>query len=71
MTVPCFLLTFFREAALQIQKKLLQARDASSNFDHLVFGIGQARRGWISRDDVANTRPIKDLLALFGSIRLK
>ena len=30
-------------------------------FDNLKFGIGQARRGWLEKDDVLNTRPLAQL----------
>lgn len=30
-------------------------------FDNLAFGIGQARRGWLEKADVINTRPLRDL----------
>jgi DNA polymerase (family 10) len=33
-------------------------------FDNLRFGIGQARRGWLEKQDVLNTRPLKQLKAL-------
>ncbi|MGQ0577952.1 MAG: DNA polymerase/3'-5' exonuclease PolX [Betaproteobacteria bacterium] len=33
-------------------------------FDNLRFGIGQARRGWLERQEVLNTRPLKQLKAL-------
>jgi DNA polymerase (family 10) len=32
-------------------------------FDNLVYGIGQARRGWLERDNVLNTRPLDEVLA--------
>ena len=32
---------------------------------NLLWGIGQARRGWLEPDDVINTLPVKKLLALF------
>ncbi len=32
-------------------------------FDHLDFGIGQARRGWLEKADVINTRPLRELRA--------
>jgi DNA polymerase (family 10) len=32
--------------------------------DHLRFGIGQARRGWLEKNDVLNTRPLKELRKL-------
>lgn len=34
------------------------------------FGIGQARRGWLSRDDVLNTRSLKKLRELLRRSRL-
>jgi DNA polymerase (family 10) len=33
------------------------------DFDNLVHGIGQARRGWLEKGDVLNTRSLKDLRA--------
>ncbi|TRZ69588.1 MAG: DNA polymerase/3'-5' exonuclease PolX [Rhodocyclaceae bacterium] len=40
--------------------------DAHSTFDfaNLRYGIGQARRGWLEKRDVLNTRPLAELLAL-------
>jgi DNA polymerase (family 10) len=32
--------------------------------DHLPFGVGQARRGWLEKRDVLNTRPLKELRKL-------
>jgi DNA polymerase (family 10) len=42
--------------------------DAHSTFDfgHLRFGVGQARRGWLERDDVLNTRPLARLRPLLA-----
>lgn len=34
------------------------------DFDNLRFGIGQARRGWLARQDVLNTRPLEALRPL-------
>lgn len=34
------------------------------DFDNLRFGIGQARRGWLEKQDVLNTRPLKELRPL-------
>ncbi len=34
------------------------------DFDHLEYGIGQARRGWLTAGDVINTRPIAELRRL-------
>ena len=40
--------------------------DAHSSFDfaNLRFGIGQARRGWLEKRDVLNTRLLAELLVL-------
>lgn len=37
--------------------------DAHSTFDfaNLQYGVGQARRGWLEKDDVLNTRPLASL----------
>lgn len=32
------------------------------DFDHLVHGIGQARRGWLERADALNTKPLDSLM---------
>ena len=34
------------------------------DFDHLRYGIGQARRGWLEKDDVVNTRPLAEVQKL-------
>lgn len=34
------------------------------DFHNLRFGIGQARRGWLEKEDVLNTRPLRALLPL-------
>jgi DNA polymerase (family 10) len=34
------------------------------DFDNLRYGVGQARRGWLEKQDVLNTRPLKELRAL-------
>jgi DNA polymerase (family 10) len=34
------------------------------DFDNLRFGIGQARRGWLGKQDVLNTRPLSELRKL-------
>lgn len=40
--------------------------DAHSPFDfaNLRFGVGQARRGWLGKQDVLNTRPLAELRTL-------
>jgi DNA polymerase (family 10) len=34
------------------------------DFDHLRFGIGQARRGWLAKDNVLTTRSLAELRPL-------
>jgi DNA polymerase (family 10) len=34
------------------------------DLDDLCYGIAQARRGWLTKGDVLNSRPLKDLLPL-------
>jgi DNA polymerase (family 10) len=36
------------------------------DFDHLRFGVGQARRGWLERGDVLNARPLDELRPLLA-----
>ena len=42
--------------------------DAHSVYDfaNLRFGIGQARRGWLEKHDVLNTRSLKELRLLIN-----
>jgi DNA polymerase (family 10) len=35
-----------------------------AEFGHLRYGIGQARRGWLEKKDVLNTRPLNELSKL-------
>ena len=46
--------------------KLSIATDAHSvnDLDNMRFGIGQARRGWLEKEDVINTRTVKQLRKL-------
>ncbi|MGA7181333.1 MAG: DNA polymerase/3'-5' exonuclease PolX [Thiobacillaceae bacterium] len=46
--------------------KLCINSDAHStlDFDNLRFGVGQARRGWLEKGDVLNTRTLAELKAL-------
>ena len=41
-------------------------RDAHSvhEFDNLRFGVGQARRGWLEKKDVLNTRTLGEVRRL-------
>jgi DNA polymerase (family 10) len=34
---------------------------AEHEFDNLDFGVGQARRGWLGKGEVVNTRPLREL----------
>jgi DNA polymerase (family X) len=36
---------------------------------HLAFGVGIARKGWLTRDDVVNTRPLAAVLDLLAAKR--
>ena len=40
----------------------LQRRAPSAGFANLAAAVNEARRGWVSAADVANTRPLEDLL---------
>jgi DNA polymerase (family 10) len=40
---------------------------AGHDFGNLDYGIGQARRGWLSAEDVLNTRPLLELRKLLAS----
>jgi DNA polymerase (family 10) len=35
-----------------------------AEFGQLVYGVGQARRGWLEKKDVLNARPLKELTGL-------
>jgi DNA polymerase (family 10) len=39
------------------------------DFDNLIYGVGQARRGWLAKDDVLNTRGLKALRTLLQRAR--
>lgn len=53
-------------AAKQAKVKLAVSTDAHStdSFAYIRFGIDQARRGWLTADDVVNTRSLADLRKL-------
>ncbi len=38
------------------------------DFEHLRYGIGQARRGWLEKADVLNTRPLSELQRLLRRV---
>jgi DNA polymerase (family X) len=52
--------------AKSIGVKVAISTDAHSVFglDCMRFGVDQARRGWLERDDVINTRPLSALLKI-------
>ena len=54
------------QAAKQAGVKLAVSTDAHSanSFDYIRFGIDQARRGWLTADDVINTKPLAELRKL-------
>jgi DNA polymerase (family 10) len=37
---------------------------STQDFDNLYYGVGQARRGWLEKKDVLNTRSLKELRGL-------
>ena len=41
------------------------------DFSYLRFGVGQARRGWLTAKDVVNTRPLSQLKPLLAATMLK
>ncbi len=54
------------KAAKEAGVKIAVSTDAHhlSDLDLMRFGIDQARRGWLERDDVLNTRNVQDLMKL-------
>ena len=50
--------------AIKNNVKLVIDSDAhhSLHFSYLEFGIAQARRGWVKKEDVLNTLPLNKLL---------
>jgi DNA polymerase (family 10) len=53
--------------AKEMGVKVAISTDAHSidDLDHMRFGVGQARRGWLEPDDVINTRSWKELKKIF------
>ena len=49
--------------AKQLGLKVVVSTDAhaAAEFDFMRFGIDQARRGWLEKGDVLNTRPLSEL----------
>ena len=44
---------------------------SKSHFRHLEFGIAQARRGWATKKDIVNTKPVKEFLSLLKNGKSK
>jgi DNA polymerase (family 10) len=42
---------------------------STQDFDNLVYGVGQARRGWLEKKDVLNTRGLAELRRLLKAAR--
>jgi DNA polymerase (family 10) len=57
--------------ALQLGARFAVSSDAhsTSELDFMQFGVGSARRGWLTKEDVLNTRPLDELRALLKSRR--
>ena len=43
----------------------------TGEFINLRFGVGQARRGWLTREDVLNARGLRELLPLLARERVR
>ncbi len=41
----------------------------ASDLDNVAYAVGQARRAWLSAEDVLNTRPLEQVLAFVGAKR--
>ncbi|MBV9169002.1 MAG: PHP domain-containing protein, partial [Chloroflexi bacterium] len=57
--------------ALRMGARFTVSSDAhsESDFDYMQFGIGSARRGWLTAADVLNTRPLEELRQLLNARR--
>lgn len=57
----------YSRRAVELGCKLVINCDAHSlsDLDLLEYGVHTAQRGWVTADDVVNTRPLEDALALF------
>ena len=57
--------------ALKLGARFTVSSDAHSTkeLDFMQFGIGSARRGWLTADDVLNTRPVEELRAMLMARR--
>src|SRR5207237_7700409 len=57
--------------ALNLGARFTVSSDAHSttDLDFMQFGVGSARRAWLTAADVLNTRPVEELRALLGRRR--
>lgn len=44
---------------------------AVEHLPHVEYAVGQARRAWVTRDEVLNARPLEDVLAFVAAKRLR
>ena len=60
--------THAREA-VESGVKIIVSTDAhrTQHLERIIFGVGTARRGWVRKKDVVNTRSLPDLLKWLGS----
>jgi DNA polymerase (family 10) len=42
-----------------------------SQLENIAFAVGQARRGWLTKDEVLNTKPLEDVLAFVAAKRAR
>ncbi len=56
----------YAKQAKEIGLKLTISTDAhyTGNLEYMKYGVAQARRGWLEKEDVINTRPWKELKKL-------
>ncbi|WP_295540343.1 hypothetical protein [uncultured Thiohalocapsa sp.] len=52
------------DKALGVRIAVSTDAHSQGNLDFMRFGVDQARRGWLTADDVINTRGLDDLLTL-------
>jgi DNA polymerase (family 10) len=45
------------------------SHDPSRDFDHMRYGLGTARRGWLTPEHIINTRTVRSLLSLLQKKR--
>ena len=55
--------------AVEAGVKIIVSTDAhrTQHLERIIFGVGTAKRGWVKRKDVVNTRSLPELLKWLGS----